>query len=92
MRTMLRLQAPPDELGKPLVCVHLLAVYLPVLLLLDVAGAPLVVREEGVLEVVAELPLLDGGDYLADECVRISLCVSANGQQYMGWDEDNACK
>ena len=67
--TLLRPQLSPDDLGQPLIEVYLLAVDLPVLLLLDIARPPLVVGEEGILKVVAELSLLDGGYHLADECV-----------------------
>ena len=67
--TLLRPQLSPDDLGQPLVEVYLLAVNLPVLFLLDIARPPLVVGEEGILKVVAELSLLDGGYHLADECV-----------------------
>ena len=67
--TLLRPQLSPDDLRQPLVQVHLLAVDLPVLLLLDIARTPLVVGEEGILEVVSELSLFDGGYNLTDKCV-----------------------
>ena len=78
--TLLRPQLPSDDLGQPLVQVHLLAVDLPVLLLLDIARPPLVVGEEGIFEVVAELSLLDGGYNLADKCVGLCLRVSTHRQ------------
>ena len=69
LRRWARSQLSSDTFGKPLVEVSLLTVDLPVLLLLNIARAPLVVGEEGILKVVAELSLLDGGYHLADECV-----------------------
>ena len=75
-----RSQLPPDKLWHPLVETDVLAVDLPVLLLLDVARPPLVVGQESVPEVVEELALLNRGHHLADETVRLGLCVPAHRQ------------
>ena len=76
----MRPQLSPDDLRQPLVKVHLLAVDLPVLLLLNITRPPLVIGEEGILEVVSELSLLDGGYNLADKCVGLCLGVSTHRQ------------
>ena len=85
-------QSPPEDLGQPVVELHLLAVDLPVLLLLNIARAPLIVGQESVSEVAGEVPLPDGGHHLAEEGVGLCLRVAAHRQEDVGRHQQDPCK